>query len=161
MMRDNLQVMKFGGTSVGNAECIRRVADIVARAAGAGPVVVVVSAMGGVTNRLMEAARASAAGDMGAAGNLADILRRQHHEAIETLIGDGDERPQLTAELNRIIQDVTSLCRGTALLRELTPRALDAISSAGERLSARLLASALREVGLSRFNSHCTESYFP
>jgi aspartokinase len=53
-MRDNLQVMKFGGTSVGNAECIRRAADIVARAAGAGSVVAVVSAMGGVTNRLMD-----------------------------------------------------------------------------------------------------------
>ena len=156
-MRDNLQVMKFGGTSVGNAECIRRAAEIVARAARERSVVAVVSAMGGVTNHLIEAAQASALGDMGAAGNLADILRQQHQEAIETLIGEENKRAQLSAELKEIIEEVTSLCRGTALLRELTPRTLDAISSAGERLSARLLASALRELGLNAAAVEATE----
>jgi aspartokinase/homoserine dehydrogenase 1 len=67
--------MKFGGTSVGDAECIRRAAQIVARAAGDSSVVVVVSAMGGVTNRLLEAAQASASGDAHAAGNLAESLK--------------------------------------------------------------------------------------
>jgi aspartokinase len=76
-MNSHLQVMKFGGTSLGNAECIRRAAGIVARAAGDGSVVAVVSAMGGVTDCLMEAAQASAVGDLGAAGNLAETLRRQ------------------------------------------------------------------------------------
>lgn len=156
-MNGNLEVMKFGGTSVGNAECIRRAADIVARAAGEGSVVAVVSAMGGVTNRLMGAAEASAAGDMGAAGNLAETLRQQHEDAIEILIGDGDKRAQLATELKQIIEEVTSLCRGTALLRELTPRTLDAISSAGERLSARLLASALRQLGLNAAAVEATE----
>jgi aspartate kinase len=156
-MRDNLQVMKFGGTSVGNAECISRAAEIVAQAAGEGPVVAVVSAMGGVTNRLMEAAKAAVTGDMDAAGNLAGTLRRQHQEAIEILIGDGDKRAQLAAELKEIIDEVTGLCRGTALLRELTPRTLDAISSAGERLSARLLASALRESGINAVAVEATE----
>ncbi|MDQ2975337.1 MAG: aspartate kinase [Acidobacteriota bacterium] len=156
-MRDNLQVMKFGGTSVGNAECISRAAEIVARAAGEGSVVAVVSALGGVTNRLMEAAQASATGDTDAAGNLAETLRRQHQEAIEILIIDGDKRAQLAAELKEIIDEVNGLCRGTALLRELTPRTLDAISSAGERLSARLLASALRELGLNAVAVEATE----
>src|SRR5216683_3791588 len=156
-MYDNLEVMKFGGTSVGNADCIRRAAEIVARATRERSVVVVVSAMGDVTNRLMEAAQASAAGDMGAAGNLAETLRQQHLEAIDTLVGDGDKRTQLAAELNQIIEEVTSLCRGTALLRELTPRTLDAISSAGERLSARLLASALRELKLNAVAVEATE----
>jgi aspartate kinase len=156
-MRDNLQVMKFGGSSVGNAECIRRAAEIVARAARERSVVAVVSAMGGVTNHLIEAAQASALGDMSAAGNLADILRQQHQEAIETLIGEGNKRAQLADELKEIIEEVTSLCRGTALLRELTPRTLDAISSAGERLSARLLASALRELGLNATAVEATE----
>jgi aspartate kinase len=156
-MNGNLQVMKFGGTSVGNAECIRRAAEIVARAAGEGSVVAVVSAMGGVTNRLIEAAQASAVGDIGAAGNLAETLRQQHQGAIEILVGDGDKRAQLAAELKEIIEEVTSLCRGTALLRELTPRTLDAISSAGERLSARLLASALRELGVNAAAIEATE----
>jgi len=156
-MNNNLQVMKFGGSSVGNAECISRAAEIVARAAGEGSVVAVVSAMGGVTNRLMEAAKASAIGDMGAAGDLAETLRRQHQEAIEILIGTGEKRARLVAELDQIIEEVTSLCRGTALLRELTPRTLDAISSAGERLSARLLANALRELGLNAEAVDATE----
>src|SRR5467141_3714296 len=108
-MNYNLQVMKFGGTSVGNAECISRAADIVARASGDGSVVVVVSAMGGVTNRLMEAAKASALGDMDAAANLAETLRRQHQEAIEILISDGNKRTELAAELNQIIEEVASL----------------------------------------------------
>lgn len=156
-MSDNLQVMKFGGTSVGNAECIRRAADIVARAAFKGPVVAVVSAMGSVTNRLLEAAQSSAVGDMDAAGTLAEALRRQHQEALEILLGDEDGRTKLAAELREIIEDVTSLCRGTALLRELTPRTLDAISSAGERLSARLMASALCELGLKAIAVEATE----
>src|ERR1700694_4878406 len=103
-MKEKLQVMKFGGTSVGNAECIGRAADIVARAAREGPVAVVVSAMSGMTNHLIEAAHASALGNMDAAGNLAETLRQQHLEAIDTLIGDKDKRAQWAAELNQIIE---------------------------------------------------------
>jgi bifunctional aspartokinase / homoserine dehydrogenase 1 len=146
LIKEKLQIMKFGGTSVGDAACIRRAAEIVA-AVDDGAVVAVVSAMGGVTNRLIQAARASATGDDGAAGELGDALRAQHVSAIETLVSDHDTREQLTDETEKILEKVTSLCRGTALLRELTPRALDAISGAGERLSARLLASALCELG--------------
>src|SRR6266498_1391656 len=116
-MNGNLRVMKFGGTSVGNADCIRRVADIVARAAGEGPVVAVVSAMGGVTNRLMEAAQASTSGDTRAAGEVAETLYKQHQEAIESLVRDGDERDRLVADLKELLEEVTRLCRGTALLR--------------------------------------------
>src|SRR5688500_19500084 len=98
-MNGNPQVMKFGGTSVGNAECIGRAAEIVARAAGDGPVIAVVSAMGGVTNGLIEAAQASATGDVEAAGKIAELLRQQHQTAIEILVGDGNKRAQLAAEL--------------------------------------------------------------
>ncbi len=156
-MTNNLQVMKFGGTSVGNADCIRRTADIVVRATADSSVIAVVSAMGGVTNRLLEGAQASASGDTYAASSLAETLRQQHRSAIDILIDNGDKRAQLAAELNEIIEEVTSLCHGTALLRELTPRTLDAISSAGERLSARLLASALRELGLKAEAVEATE----
>src|SRR5260370_7636142 len=62
-MRPRLQVMKFGGTSVGDAECIARTAQIVAKAAKENPCIAVVSAMSGVTNRLIEAARKAQAGD--------------------------------------------------------------------------------------------------
>jgi aspartokinase/homoserine dehydrogenase 1 len=157
-MKDKARVMKFGGTSVGNAECIGRVAEIVASAAREGtPVVAVVSAMGGVTNRLIEAARAAERGDAAAASDLAASLRKQHAEAIEALVADEGVRAQLLERLGEIIEETVSLCRGTTLLKELTPRAMDAISSAGERLSARLLASALGELGLASVVVEATE----
>ncbi len=140
--------MKFGGTSVGDGECIQRTAEIVAKAACNGPIVTVVSAMGGVTNILIEAARRSETGELTAACDLAQVLRKKHLAAIETITGDNDRRVQLSSEMDAIIDDVTSLCRGTAMLRELTPRALDSISSAGERLSSRLLAGAICQLGM-------------
>ena len=156
-MKEKIRVMKFGGTSVGNAECIRRAAEIIADAAKDSQVVAVVSAMGGVTNRLIEAAQTSEMGDSSTASELANTLRKQHLTAIEALVSDGGKCAQLAAEIERIIEEVASLCRGTALLRELTPRALDAISSAGERLSARLLASALCELGFKGVAVEATE----
>jgi aspartate kinase len=152
-----IQVMKFGGTSVGNAECIRRAAEIVAAAASEGAVVVVVSAMGGVTNRLIEAARAAGTGDTRAAGDLAAALRTQHLTAIEILVGDSRLRARLAAETERILEEVKSLCDEMARVRELTPCTLDSISGAGERLSARLLASALCELGLKGLAVDATE----
>src|SRR5436305_488539 len=146
-MSGNLKVMKFGGTSVGDAERIRGAAEIVAGAARRGKVLAVVSAMSGVTNRLIAAARASAGGDARAGEELREALREQHAAAIEALISDEAARARLTAEAEQIVKDAATLCRGTAMLRELTPRALDSISSAGERLSARLMAGALEELG--------------
>ena len=156
-MTANLRVMKFGGTSVADAARIRSAAEIVAAAAAEGALVAVVSAMGGVTNRLIEAARASEMGNAHAATELGLALHAQHVAAIETLVSDADTRAQLVAETDRILEEATSLCRGTALLRELTARALDAISSVGERLSAHLLASALCEMGLKGVAVEATE----
>ena len=156
-MKEKLQVMKFGGTSVGNAKCIQRAAEIIAAATNDGGVVAVVSAMSGVTNRLIEAAHHSETGDATAADELGNILRKQHSEAIAALVSDDGKRAHLTGETERVVEEVTSLCRGTALLRELTPRALDGISSAGERLSARLLASALSELGVPGVAVEATE----
>ena len=145
-MQNRLQIMKFGGSSVGDAACIARTAEIVADATRDRPVVVVVSAMGGVTNRLIEAAERSATGNEDAAKECADELLDQNRLAIEALIRNHARRGQLTTEVQQIIEEVTSMCRGTALLRELTPRALAAISSGGERLSARLVAAAMSEI---------------
>lgn len=156
-MTAKLQVMKFGGTSVGNGECIARAAEIIAAAAREGSVVAVVSAMSGVTNRLIEAAQKSEQGDANAGNELASILRQQHLQAIETLVNRADSREPLAEQAEKIIDEVRGLCRGTSLLRELTPRTLDAISSVGERLSARLLAGALSELGLQAVAVEATE----
>ena len=116
-MIEKIRVMKFGGTSVGDATCIRRAAEIVALAAHDGQLVVVVSAMSGVTNRLIKAAQASATGDMRVPNELAEALRTQHHSAIAMLVNNDSTREQLTVELDQLIDEVADLCRGTALLR--------------------------------------------
>jgi aspartate kinase len=157
MTKEKIRLMKFGGTSVGDATRIRRAAEIVAAAAKEGSVVAVVSAMGGVTNRLIEAAQASAAGNRDTAVQIAEKLRKQHQEAVEALVNHDDRRLLLAAEIEKIIEHVTGLCYGTALLRELTPRVLDEIVSTGERLSARLLSNALCELGLKGVAVEATE----
>ncbi|HEX8137000.1 MAG TPA: aspartate kinase [Pyrinomonadaceae bacterium] len=157
-MKEKIVVMKFGGTSVGDADCIRRAAEIIVRAAAGEAVpVTVVSAMSGVTNRLIAAAQAAEAGAARTSLELVAALREQHLAAIDKMVSTGARRAQLAAEIEHVFEELTSLYRGTALLRELTPRALDAISSAGERLSARLLASALCELGLKSTAVEATE----
>ena len=147
-MKQPLRVMKFGGTSVGDASCIARVAQILRDAAREGPIVAVVSAMGGVTNRLIEAATRSEAGDRDHAEAVFAALRKQHEAALATLVHDEGKKRQLAVHLEKLFSEGEELCKGTALLRELTPRTLDAISSLGERLSAPLVAGALCAQGV-------------
>jgi aspartokinase/homoserine dehydrogenase 1 len=156
-MTNNLQVMKFGGTSVGDAACIRRAAEIVVQAAEEHSVVVVVSAMSGVTNRLIAAAQQSASGSREAAEELPIVLREQHAAAAHSLISDVDKRTALIVDLDRITEEVGNLCHGVSLLRELTPRAHATVSSIGERLSARLMAATLNEMGLKSVAIDATE----
>jgi bifunctional aspartokinase / homoserine dehydrogenase 1 len=147
-MKKPLQVMKFGGTSVGDATCIRRVAQIVRDASREEPVVAVVSAMSGVTNRLIEAAVHAEAGDLERTGAAFGVLRKHHESALNELIRSAEQRKSLASRLDQIFAEGERLCKGTALLHELTPRALDAISSLGERLSAPMVAGALAESGV-------------
>jgi len=156
-MRRPLRVMKFGGTSVGDAECIERAAKIVAAASGQGAVVVVVSAMSGVTNRLIEAAHRSQEGRQEEVAKLTDLLRIQHETALRTLIRDETRRAQVSGVMEQVIAETARLLQGTALLRELTPRARDAISGAGERLATPLVAGALCEAGLRSVAIDATE----
>jgi len=144
-MGRSLRVMKFGGTSMGDANCIARAAQIVAGASRDGSVVAVVSAMSGVTNRLVAAATRSEAGARDEGARLSGELRSQHEEALAALVPEKSSRAPLLARINEHLGEVQRLCEGTALLRELTSRTLDAISSLGERLSALLLAGALEE----------------
>src|SRR5437879_2393540 len=90
-----LQVMKFGGTSVGDASCIARAAQIVAEAARANAVVAVVSAMSGVTNRLVEVAQRAGAGDAQTGATLTDGLRQQHREALGALVQSENGRSEV------------------------------------------------------------------
>src|SRR5260370_11581592 len=156
-MKDKLQVMKFGGTSVADAECIRRAAQIVARASLEGAVLVVVSAMSGVTNQLILAARQAADGDETKSREIAAALHNQHGAVVSDLIEDEVRNSHAASELEQISGEVTTLCRGIALLRELTPRTLAIVSGIGERLSARLMAGALNELGVPSEAIEATE----
>jgi bifunctional aspartokinase / homoserine dehydrogenase 1 len=147
-MKSEVQVMKFGGTSVGDASCIARAAQIVEQAARQNAVVTVVSAMSGVTNRLVEAANRAGSGHRGAGSALITELRQQHAAALAALVSGEAGRARVTAALDEILAEGQRLLDGTGLLRELTPRALDAISSLGERLCAPIFASALAELGV-------------
>ena len=128
-MKMRLQVMKFGGTSVGDASCIARTAQIIAKAAKECCCVTVVSAMSGVTNRLIEAAKRAQAGDAVDANAILDALRRQHETALTELIPREEGRASIRKRMEDVFSEGRRLCDGTALLRELTPRTLDAISS--------------------------------
>jgi aspartate kinase len=143
----NIQVMKFGGTSVGDADCIRRTAEIIFNASKENKVVAVVSAMGGVTNYLIDAAKRAERGDHAAADDIAAILRAKHFDAIDALVHDDEKNKKLKLAIENLITEVWNFCHGTSLLQELTPRAMDALSGAGEKFSCRLVAAALREMG--------------
>ncbi len=156
-MKKPLRVMKFGGTSVGDASCIARVAQIVKEASREGPIVAVVSAMSGVTNRLIEAATQAEEGQQAQAEAIFAALRQQHEAALATLISSQEDRRRISARLGKFFREGEELCKGTALLRELTPRTLDAISSLGERLAAPMVAGALSELGAPSESVESTE----
>jgi aspartokinase/homoserine dehydrogenase 1 len=156
-MKPRLQVMKFGGTSVGNAECIARAAKIIAQGAHQGRCVAVVSAMSGVTNRLVEAAKTAETGNRSGAQAAIQDLRTQHESALASLVKNQDERAKVRAKLDLVLAEGSRFCEGTALLRELSVRTMDAISSLGERLSAPLVSAAVEELGLKSESVEATE----
>ncbi len=149
--------MKFGGTSVGDATCIRRSAEIVANASREHSVAVVVSAMSGVTNRLIDAAHQAKRGDREAGITLAEALHRQHFEALAVLVSNEKSRMQVQHRIEEILDEGSRLYEGTALLRELTPRTLDSISSLGERLCAPVVSAALCDMGVASSAVEATE----
>jgi aspartate kinase len=133
-------VMKFGGTSVADAHRLREVAALVAEAASAP--LVVLSATARTTDTLIEAARRAERGELDTALELHRSLMARHRGIALDLFPAGlpEHLDQALAELGG---ELDLLLRGVALLRELSPRSLDAISSIGERLSTRLLAAHL------------------
>jgi bifunctional aspartokinase / homoserine dehydrogenase 1 len=156
-MKKRLCVMKFGGTSVGDAACIARAAQIAREAARDSAVVAVVSAMSGVTNRLISAAEQAEAGHREEAIEIFAALRRQHETALAALMPDAKQRARVAEILDAIFREGERLCEGTALLRELTPRTLDAISSLGERLSAPMVSAAVAGLGAESESVEATE----
>jgi len=152
-----LQVMKFGGTSVDSASCIQKVVDIITAATQESDVVVVVSAMGGVTNKLVEAAIQSAAGNRDSVATIFNELRKRHETAANALVHSVDRRQCVGRKMHEIFEEGKRLSQQILLRRELTLPARDAISSLGERLSAPILSAALEERGIPSESIEATE----
>jgi aspartate kinase len=131
-------VMKFGGSSVESAAALARVAGIVAARAHRRPIVVV-SAMGKTTNRLLALAR-DAVG-----GRRQEALRQLNELEAYTLTEGSD----VSGEVPALFQELRELVKGLAVLGELTPRSIDAVSAFGERISSLIVADVLRRHGLN------------
>ncbi len=143
-----MRVLKFGGTSVGSAERMRGVAEIVTRQADEAPLMVVVSAVGGVTDALLHGAEETAAG-----GSMVPALARFHSVHRQILAELRDElgaslAGEAEADLCALERELENLLRGFALLLERPPGALALLSSLGERASCSLVSRLLAARGL-------------
>ncbi len=142
--------MKFGGTSVGDGEKIRHVAQLLKKYYEEGnQIVVVTSALGGVTDMLMENANfASTKGKVTLVKEFKTELTNKHHEAVKEAI----ENPKIAEEVIQIldirIDELEKALIGICYLGELTPRSIDYISSYGERLAAPVISGAIRSLGV-------------
>lgn len=138
--------MKFGGTSVGDAKAISRVADIVRGRVQQCPVVVV-SAMARVTDQLLQMARAAGAGDRKMALTLARELRERHYTTAGELLGTG-VFTEFHSDLGSEFEELEELLRGISAVGELTARTTDHVASFGEVLSSKLVTAALSAHGI-------------
>jgi len=141
----SVTIHKFGGASLADAPAIARAVTIAA-AQGRGAVVVV-SALAGATDALLDGAKRAATGDEAALRSVAEALRARHRDIVTTLFRAAKHRQPLLAKVDESMDELDALAHGLSILRELTPRTSDYIVSRGERLSAQIVASALAVAG--------------
>ncbi|MFO8001495.1 MAG: bifunctional aspartate kinase/homoserine dehydrogenase I, partial [Marinilabilia sp.] len=132
-----MKVLKFGGTSVGSADNIRKVNDIIQ--AVDEQAVIVVSAMGGVTDKLIEAAHLAAGGDAAYAGRVDEIVAL-HEQTVNNLFPDENSRKEVLDFISPEFDELRSIAKGVFLIRELSLKSLESISGIGERLSSKIMA---------------------
>lgn len=149
--------MKFGGTSVRDASCIEKVAAIVHTAARENRVAVVVSAMSGVTNALVDAATQAQIGNAASVSSILEELCRRHESAADALIKSPKRRKHTHRRIGDVMRKCISLCDEILSRRDLSLRNLDALSGLGECLSVQLVAGALSERGIISEAIYATE----
>lgn len=130
-----MKVLKFGGTSVGTVDSLRNVKAIVE--SNSDRVIVVVSALGGLTDKLIATAKAAAEGSDYTADYQAMIDR--HHNIIEGIVAE-EFRDEVTAKVDTLLEELGNIYKGVSLIRDLSPRTLDIIVSYGERLSSTIIS---------------------
>jgi aspartate kinase len=141
-------VLKFGGTSVADAPAMSQVVEIIRQAQPASaPVVVIVSAMAGVTDALLAACQAAEGGAAEDAEGRVAALEDRHRAAVDALFGP-EAAAEVWSDVWREFQDLRSVLKSVAVLRELTPRGTDRVAAAGELMSSRIMAALLRDRGV-------------
>src|SRR5438876_9457290 len=138
--------MKFGGTSVGGAERMASVAEIIAGHLDTSEMAVVVSAMGGVTDMLIRAATEASRGDREHWKGVRAELARRHRQVADQLLSAAEQATALPRPAE-VIQDFDNLCSGFSLVGEVTPPGMGTLSRVRVVLSAGLVAAILRAAG--------------
>ncbi len=131
-----MKVLKFGGTSVGSAENIRRVKEIVEGQDG--DVIVVVSALGGITDKILNAAKMAVLGTEYFNTEITSV-RERHQEIVESLF-EGERREEIKDRVALLLDKLEKVIRGVSMIGELTPKTLDKIGGFGERLSSLIIS---------------------
>ncbi|MBQ9677185.1 MAG: bifunctional aspartate kinase/homoserine dehydrogenase I [Prevotella sp.] len=145
-----MKVLKFGGTSVGSVKSILSLKKIVETEARTQPVVVVVSALGGITDKLIATSQLALKGDERWREEF-DAMVTRHHQMIDTIILDNQKRVDLFNKVDQLFEQLKSIYYGVFLIHDLSGKTSDAIVSYGERLSSNIVATLIK--GGKRMNS--------
>ncbi len=137
-----MKVLKFGGTSVGSVPSILSLKKIVEAEAERGPVVVVVSALDGITDKLIAMAHVAQQGSEEWRNDYEALVYR-HHQMIDAVITDETRRAAVLAKVDALFDQLQSICTGVFLIHDLSKKTEDAIVSYGERLSSNIVAALI------------------
>lgn len=139
-----MKVLKFGGTSVGTVASLTNVKRIVESRTE--PVIVVVSALGGITDMLIATARKAVAADKSYRDNF-EIIRRRHYDVIDGLVAPA-LRPKVESRVEELLGELSDIYKGLSLIRDLSSRTLDIVVSYGERLSSFIISHIIADAEL-------------
>ncbi len=138
-----MKVLKFGGTSVGSVKSILSLKRIVEKEAKRQPIVVVVSALGGITDQLISTSRLAQEGKDEWREQYEQMVDR-HHKMIDTIITDTSDREELFNKVDALFEQLHSIYFGVYLIHDLSKKTQDAIVSYGERLSSNIVATLVK-----------------
>ena len=138
-----MKVLKFGGTSVGSVKSILSLKKIVEKEAKQGPVVVVVSALNGITDKLIATSQLAKNGDEHYREEF-DAMVSRHHQMIDTIVTDPKKRIDLFNNVDQLFEQLRSIYYGVYLIHDLSEKTQDAIISYGERLSSHIVAAIIK-----------------
>ncbi|MBQ8450534.1 MAG: bifunctional aspartate kinase/homoserine dehydrogenase I [Bacteroidaceae bacterium] len=145
-----MKVMKFGGTSVGSVNSILNLKSIVEAAAANDKVIVVVSALGGITDKLIKTSQMAVEGNLAFNDEFQHIVAR-HHELIYSIIGNEERRTALLQEVDKLLNELDNIYQGLALINNITSKSEATIVSYGERISSRIVTALID--GAVRYNA--------